>query len=155
MWVRLIAASATAALVLGVGARLTMRFIALEAGLPGAFSLGGSLEIVAFGALAGAPVALGFLLLRARLHGWGAWPGVLLGVALLVVAAAFPPPSARSAMAATTDTPAATAAAFGVLFVGWGLVLEWLHRRIGSSRARDHSSAGPAAPSDPTAHAAP
>ncbi len=47
---RMLVSSVACGLLLGVAARLVMRFVALEAGIPAAFSPGGSLEVVAFGA---------------------------------------------------------------------------------------------------------
>ena len=81
-------------------------------------SLGGSLEVVAFGAIIGTPVALLFFAVRARVESWSPWLGL----------SAIPPPPARSALEATPDTPVATVLAFGVLFVVWGVGLEYVAR---------------------------
>jgi hypothetical protein len=122
----LLVRSCLAGLLLGAAARLIMRFVALEAGMSSGFSAGGSLEVVAFGAILGTPAALAFYLVRPRMAAVRPWPGPLYGAALYGVLAAVPPPAAQSALAATSDTPAATAAAFGTLFVAWGLALELL-----------------------------
>jgi hypothetical protein len=142
--IRLMLISCVCGAFLGVAARVTMRFVALEAGVAPAFSLGGSLEVVAFGALIGAPVALLFLGIRSQVHGWHPWLGVLCGASLFGVLSAIPPPAARSALSATQDTPAASAAAFGVLFVAWGWMLESVARRFlpASSAPCDEPSDG-------------
>ena len=111
-------------LALGVGVRLAMRFVALEACVPEGFSVEGSLEVVAATALAGTPLALVFLALRRWLPSRAAWPGLLFGLAVFGVLALAPPPAARSALADTPDTPAATAAAFALCFAVWGAGLD-------------------------------
>ena len=115
---------------LGVAGRIAMRFVARESGLLGAFSVGGSLEVVAFGALLGAPIAWLFFALRPRVHLRSPWAGVLAGCGLFLVLSLVPPPAARSALAGTPDTPAATALTFAVLFVGWGWILEHVCQRF-------------------------
>lgn len=116
--------------VLGLAARLAMRFVVLESGLDPGFSFGGSLEVIAFGALAGAPCALVFLLARPRLATSTIWPGVACGVLVFVGMLLLRPPAAQSALDGTPDTPAATFVAFAVVFLAWGLALEFVSRRI-------------------------
>ncbi|MFN0179086.1 MAG: hypothetical protein ACKVZ0_09820 [Gemmatimonadales bacterium] len=116
-------------LVLGLTGRLAMRFVALEAGMSPGFSTGGSLEVIGFGTLVGAPIAAAFFFLRPRIRVQGPWPGLFIGLLMFAAFALLQPPSARSALSATTDTPAATAALFGGVLAAWGLGLEVLHRR--------------------------
>jgi hypothetical protein len=125
---RLLIVSCLSGTLLGVAARMTMRFVALEAGVSASFSLGGSLEVVAFGAIIGTPVALLFFAVRARVESWSPWLGLLCGLSLFGALSAIPPPPARSALEATPDTPVATVLAFGVLFVVWGVGLEYVAR---------------------------
>lgn len=132
---RTLAVSCLSGLLLGAAARVTMRFVALEAGVSVALSLGGSLEVVTFGALVGTPVALLFFVFRLRVQVWRPWLGLLCGFSLFAVLGALPPPAARSALAATPDTPALTVLAFGVLFVAWGLMLEYFARRLLPSKS--------------------
>ena len=127
-------AAASSGLVLGVAARLLMRFVALEAGVSPGYSLGGSLEVIAFGAIVGTPVAFAFLSIRQRVRYRVPWPGLALGLGMLVALTAVPPPSARSALAATPDTPWATFVGFGLLFVLWGVALDLLARHFGRSQ---------------------
>lgn len=128
-WGRRLAYAIIAGLALGVGARIVMRAIAQLAGSADGFSWGGSLEVVLLGVLIGAPVALFFLTLRARLKWPMPWAGVALGFSLFAATALRPLPSAQSALAGTDDPPLATAALFAALWIGYGLLLEWLHAR--------------------------
>jgi hypothetical protein len=125
---RLLIVSCLSGALLGVAARVTMRFVALEAGVSAGFSVGGSLEVVGFGVLIGTPVALLFFAVRAQGPRGSPWLGLLCGVSLFGVLSAVPPTAARSALAATPDTPVATVLAFGVLFVSWGAGLEYVAR---------------------------
>ena len=113
---------------LGVAVRLAMRWIALESGIDPTASPGGTLEVVAFGALLGTPIALAFLLFRPMLRVPRPWAGLTGGLLLFGIVAAMPPPAARSALASTSDTPAFTAAAFAVVLVGWMVALEYAER---------------------------
>jgi hypothetical protein len=134
---RLIVASLTAGLVLGAAARAVMRFVALESGIDTGYSLGGSLEVVAFGVLCGAPVALLFFALHPRLAGERWWlRGPTVSAALFAGLWLVPPPAAQSALAGTPDTPQATAAAFAALLGAWGVWLEWAARRWFASSPR-------------------
>jgi hypothetical protein len=127
----LVTASVVSGVLLGLVARLAMRFVALESGGEGGFSLGGSLEVVASGAVIGVPSALLFFLSRRRLQKSAPWPGLLWAALVFVTLALVRPPAALSALQATPDTPAATFAAFAVAFAAWGLLLEGLFRLVG------------------------
>jgi hypothetical protein len=128
-----LSASVLSGVALGLAARLAMRFVALESGLDVGFSVGGSLEVIAFGVLAGAPCALVFLLARRRLATAALWPGLACGVLVFLGLWLVRPPAAQSALAGTPDTPAATFAAFAVVFAAWGMGLELVSRRMPSS----------------------
>jgi hypothetical protein len=91
------------------------------------FSIGGSLEVVAFGAILGAPVALAFWAARRRWrlpHG----AGVAVSLLLFAVLAIFQPPSASSALGGTPDSPVATGLLFAAAFGSYGLLLDLLWR---------------------------
>jgi hypothetical protein len=77
--------AAACGVLLGIAARLVMRFVARESGLDGAFSVEGSLEVVIFGALIGAPVAWLFFALRPRVSLRFPWAGVLCGLCLFLL----------------------------------------------------------------------
>jgi hypothetical protein len=118
-----------AGLALGIAARVVMRLIAVLAGSTEGISWGGSISVVAMGLLIGTPIALFYLTLRSRLEWPAPWPGVVLGASLFAATALRPLPSAQSALAGTNDPPLATAALFAALWIGYGLLLEWLHAR--------------------------
>ena len=110
-----------------------MRLVAWNAGGPGAFSPGGSIEIVMFGILLGAPVALLYWACRARLA-LPRWTGVGLALLLFGVFALWPTPAARSALAAAPDSPLSSAAPFAAAFAIYGAVLDLLWRPGRASR---------------------
>jgi hypothetical protein len=120
--------------ILGIQARIAMRFVARESGLEGAFSLGGSLEVVTFGLGVGAALAWLFFIARHRVPLRSPWAGALYGLAIFLVFATAPPPAAQSALANTPDTPVATALLFTILFVGWGCILEFVYQRVARAR---------------------
>lgn len=128
-WGRRLGYAIIAGLVFGVAARIVMRMIAVLAGSTEAFSWGGSIEVVVMGLLIGTPIALFFLALRSRLEWAPPWAGVALGASLFAATALRPLPSSQSALAGTNDPPLATAALFAALWIGYGLLLEWLHAR--------------------------
>jgi hypothetical protein len=121
--------SLIAGALLGVGARAVMRVIGIVSGASEGFSWGGSFEVVLLGLLVGVPVALVFFALRRMVRWRAPWPGLSLGVLMAAGMALFPPPAARSAMASTADPPLVTAGLFSLLFVAFGLCLEWLWGR--------------------------
>lgn len=127
---RTLSVAGLSGLLLGLAARVTMRFVALEAGVDPGFSAAGSFEVVLFGLIVGTPAALLLFVARGWVRVWRPWAGLLLGLTLFAVLAALPPPSARSALEGTPDTPAATALAFAAVFAAWGLVLEYLNKRF-------------------------
>jgi len=122
-------AALIAGIALGVGARFVMRVIAWISGMPGAFSPGGSLEVIVFGALIGVPVALVFFGLRRRVPVAPPWPGPVTGAGLFAVLALMPPPAAQSALTGTPDPPVVTALLFLMLCVCFGAGLEWRWQR--------------------------
>lgn len=126
--------SVASGVALGVAVRLAMRFVALEACVPQGFSVGGSLEVVAAATLIGAPLAAAFLAVPVRLTASSRCPGLLWGLAVFALLALLPSPTAQSALAATPDTPAATAAAFALCFVAWGLTLDRIPRLGATAR---------------------
>ena len=140
IWIRRAGLALVAGLLLGVASRVVMRVIGLLSGGTEGFSWGGTIEIVLFGLLIGAPIALFFLALRSHLDWPRPWAGVALGAALFAATALRPPPSAASALAGTPDPPLATAALFAALWLGFGLLLEYLHGPTTPQINRDVSS---------------
>lgn len=123
-----------AGLLLGFGARVAMRVLSWFAGTSAEFSTGGSVEIVVFGTLLGAPLALGVFLLR-RWRGWThPWVGLWTSLGVFAALAARPSPSAQSALAASPLPGAAIILIFGVLFAVFGL---WVDARWRVRRGHD------------------
>ena len=140
MMLRRVALAVIAGVLLGVASRIVMRLIGMLAGGTEGFSWGGTIEIVLFGVMIGAPIALFFFLLRSRLEWPRPWAGVALGAVLFAATALRPPPSAASALAGTADPPLATAALFAALWLGFGLLLEYLHGLTTAHTTHDVSS---------------
>lgn len=109
------------AFILGIGGRVLMRGLALATGRPAGFSMGGSLEVVASGALYGVLGGLLVLLLPARLGGWQ----IPVHAAGMLVLYALTSDAARGAVA-SVPWPArglALAACAALVFVfSWRLV---------------------------------
>ena len=125
-----------AGFLLGCGARVAMRVLSWLAGSAAEFSTGGSVEIVVFGTLLGAPLALGVFLLR-NWRGWThPWVGLWTSLGIFAALAARPSPSAQSALAASPVPAVAILLVFGVLFALFGLWIDtrWRVRR-GSPKA--------------------
>lgn len=116
-------AAAAGALWLGVLGRAVMSVIALAAGQSPRWSWGGTLEILLMAAVVSAVVTAAWMGLRRLVpflrRGRGALPGaiVFLGFALV------PPPSATSALAGIGQRGLSTVL-FGVLLVGYGMIVE-------------------------------
>jgi hypothetical protein len=122
-----------AGLLLGCGARVAMRVLSWLAGTPAEFSSEGSVEIVVFGTLLGAPFALAVFLLR-RWRGWThPWVGLWASLAVFGALAARPSPSAQSALAASPLPGVAIVLVFGLLFALFGL---WIDARWHVRRGR-------------------
>ena len=117
-----------AGLLLGAGARAAMRLLAWMSG-PTGFSRDGSLEIVMFGALLGAPVALAIFLVR-QWRGWSqAWVGLWTALVLFAAAAVRPSPSASEALVSSRVPLWAVLAVFGGVFALFGLWIDLRWRR--------------------------
>ncbi|MGH2521200.1 MAG: hypothetical protein ACRDH2_01745, partial [Anaerolineales bacterium] len=77
-------------LAAGAGARLAMRGVALLAGQPPGFTLGGTLAILLFGVILGLPFGALFASVRRWLPGAWPWQGLIFGVILTLVFVAPP-----------------------------------------------------------------
>lgn len=126
-------------LILGAASRVAMRVVALEANERVGFSVGGSVEVVGFGVLVGAPVAIVFWICRS----WRPLPlgsGLVVAAVLFTILALVPPPAAKSALDAMNDTPIATAFAFAAAFALYGVALELFWYWTRSGRRPERSS---------------
>jgi protein-S-isoprenylcysteine O-methyltransferase Ste14 len=122
---RWVAEAVVAGVVLGAAARLAMRVLAWLSGTAGGFSRGGSVEIVVFGALLGAPVALAVFGIRQWRRWEHAWVGVWVGLALYLAAVVRPSPSAQSALAASPLAGWQIFAIFGAVFLAFGAWIDF------------------------------
>lgn len=128
MW-RWMAEAILAGVLLGTAARLAMRVLAWLAGSAGGFSRGGSVEIVVFGALLGAPIALALFLLR-QWRGWThPWIGLWTALALYIGALARPSPSAQAALASSPLPGWQVLLIFGLVFFAFGLWIDLARAR--------------------------
>jgi hypothetical protein len=130
---RYLSLAVCAGAVLGIAVRVAMRLVAWQSGVKASFSLGGSLEIVLFGTLVGAPAALLYWAGRHR-FALPRWTAVAAALLLFAILALRPTPSARSALLATPDTPIATAAIFAAAFAVYGVALDLLWRPVSRRR---------------------
>ncbi len=129
-------------LMLGIGGRIVMRLLALMLERGPAFSIGGTTEIVAYGAIvgavAGAMFALGRPLLPAR------WPVQGLVVAILTYAATIATLPSHIAETARpfADRMPVVLLLFGLCFLAFGLAMA----RVSSRASSPAQEAAPTAP---------
>lgn len=129
LWAAL-SGSAIGAGLLGGGGRIVMRALALQNGRPPNFSLSGTLDILAYGALVGgAAGAVAGVLPKARLS--PLWlTGVLLGLLAYAATILTLPAHIAGTAAPFRDAMALVHAGFGLCFVVFGLALAWLLVRL-------------------------
>ncbi len=108
--------------VLGIGGRLIMRIIALIGGVTPGASLGGSLEVIAFGSLTGILAGAGYTLIRRILPGKAWLKGTLFGLLIYVLLLVIPFDSKLAAQGFPQLTMLIHLL-FGVLCVVFGLGL--------------------------------
>jgi hypothetical protein len=109
------------ALILGAGGRLVMRLLSLSIERPASFSLGGSLEVVAYGALLG----LGGGLIKFVAKGVGEHKrgGVLVGLMTFALALGTLPDHIAKTAAPFADRMWLVYGLFGATFVAFGIAL--------------------------------
>lgn len=126
--VALVVGLAAGIVVLGVGGRLVMRVLAWAAGLRPEFSLGGSLEVLAAGAWRGALGGLLHVPVRRFVPERSYARGLVLGVMLFLFSIVTLPGSLR-ALASELGAVLLALGLFGVLFLVFGIAVEWTMRR--------------------------
>lgn len=114
------------AILLGVGGRALMRVVALATGASSGFSVGGSLEVLAAGALYGTLAGLLLPCVPARL---GRWRGVLHAGGLFVLIALVSDAARGAATAIALPARTLAVLAFGALLLVNSLVLVGLTGR--------------------------
>lgn len=119
----------TGALVLGCGGRLIMTLIAVIAGLAPGYTAGGTLEVIAFGAiagtLAGAIAPLAWRLAPLLRIGRGSLYGLLVYLAVILA-----PGEAKMAALSLPELLPLTLLLFALLFAGFGVALTSLLSRL-------------------------
>ena len=128
-----------AGLALGIGARIAMRIVALAAHRTTEFSVEGTLMIVLIGCVLGFISGPGFVAARRYLPGGHTWSGPLYGVLVLLVLIPLLPPPIQQEINQSSDRLPLIIALFGMVFVGYGAVLQSVVEWI-SSRTADHFS---------------
>ena len=128
-----------AGLVLGIGARFAMRIVALAAHRTTEFSLEGTLMIVLIGCILGLISGPGYVAARRYLPSGHTWSGPLYGVLVLLVLIPLMPPPIQQEINQSIDRLPLIIALFGIVFAGYGAVLQsvaaWMR-----SRTADHFS---------------
>jgi hypothetical protein len=109
------------ALFLGAGGRLMMRLLALSIDRPASFSLGGSLEVVAYGALLG--LGGGLIKFVSKSVGDGKMGGVFVGLMTYGLALGTLPDHIAQTAAPFADLMWFVHALFGATFLAFGVAL--------------------------------
>jgi len=130
------------ALFLGLGSRIVMRLLAVSIARDPAFSLGGTLEIVAYGAIVGAVSGAAFALGRPVMPGRWWVQGLMLAALAYAGTIATLPEHIADTTRPFADQMRLVLALFGLCFLLFGLVVARVSSR-GSSPAPE---AAPAAP---------
>jgi hypothetical protein len=127
----ILAGALAGVVVLGLLGRAVMRLVGEIAGLPTGGTLGGTLEVIATGALMGAVAGPVYLLVQSRLPGPAPLRGLAFGLGAFLLLLAFPPEAARSAATGTRHVQGAVVACFAALFAVFGIGLEVAFRKLG------------------------
>lgn len=111
-------------IILGIGGRLAMRLIAIVGGLPGGFSWGGSLEVVALGLLIGLLSGAIFGMIDKLGFQKKAYSGLLYGT-LVFGSIIILPIEGKGAAAGFPQLLLIIYLIFGILFLlyGWALAI--------------------------------
>jgi hypothetical protein len=133
----------SAGLVLGIGARFAMRVIALAAQRTTEFSLEGTLMIVLIGCILGLISGPGYVAARRYLPGGHTWSGPLYGVLVLLVLIPLMPAPIQQEITQSIDRMPLIITLFGIMFVGYGAVLQSVAAWISSRTAHPFSGARP------------
>jgi hypothetical protein len=111
------------AVILGVGGRIVMSVIALMGHVTPTWSLGGTLNVIAFGAIVGAVSGLAYAAVRQYLPGPRVVKGLLAGLLLFGAMLLLRPSSARTAMSGFTTLTVPILLMFGVIELVYGVAL--------------------------------
>lgn len=122
--------------ILGIGGRLVMSFIAWRAAIPVGYTVGGTLEVIVTGVLFGLGGGLiyGALAMLWRLD--RVTIGAAYGLLYFAGLALHPPPAARSAASGVPQQRPLVLFAFAALFVLYGVSMAALLRRTDGAARR-------------------
>jgi len=125
------------AVVLGAGGRMVMRALAVIAEREVEFSFGGTIEVIAFGAIIGSIAGAAFVAIKKYLPGPAPLKGVLLGLLTFLTLAIVRVPSVERSAAAFEGFLSLMVLMFGAMFLLYGIALaiaeDGLSRRFGSN----------------------
>jgi hypothetical protein len=137
-----LAGAALGAVLLGFGGRIVMRTLAITLPRDPAFSLGGTLEVVAYGAIVGAVSGAAYSLFRPAFSGrWWAQGVILAALSYAGTIATLPAHIADTARP-FADRMALVLTLFGLCFLAFGLATA----RISFRASSPASEAVPASP---------
>jgi hypothetical protein len=137
MFIGLFCGMMAGAVVLGVGGRMVMRALAVIAEREVEFSLGGTIEVVAFGAITGSIAGAAFVAIKKYLPGAQPLKGMSFGLLVFLALAIVRLPSVERSVAAFDGFLSPIVLMFGAKFLLFGIALaiaeEGLSRRFGSN----------------------
>lgn len=115
-------------LIVGIGGRLAMRFIALLDGRQGGFSWGGTLDVLVFGLITGGISGCFYGIVEKYIFSNTLLNGVVYGI-LLFLALLILPISGKGAAKGFPDRQMEIYLIFGVVLVLYGILLAFTFRR--------------------------
>jgi len=137
MFIGLFCGIMAGAVVLGVGGRMVMRALAVIAEREVEFSFGGTIEVVAFGAIIGSIAGAAFVAIKKYLPGAAPLKGMSFGLLAYLTLAIVQPPSVERSAAAFAGFLSPMVLMFGAVFLLYGIALaiaeDGLSRRFGSN----------------------
>jgi len=115
--------AALGALFLGLGGRIVMRLLALLIARDGDFSVGGSLEVIAYGAIVGSVSGATYAVLRPHIRVFWWVQGIVLGALTFAGTIATLPPHIAETARPFEGQMTIVLALFGLCFALFGLAL--------------------------------
>jgi hypothetical protein len=136
MFIGLFCGMMAGGVVLGAGGRMVMRALAVIAEREVEFSFGGTIEVVAFGAITGSIAGAAFVAIKKYLPGSTPLKGMLFGLLAFLAMAIVRTPSVERSVAAFEGFLSPIVLMFGAVFLFYGIALaiaeDGLSRRFGS-----------------------
>ncbi len=123
MFIGLFCGMMAGGVVLGVGGRMVMRALAVIAEREVEFSFGGTIEVVAFGAIIGAIAGAAFVAIKKYLPGAAPLKGMSFGLLAFLTLALVRPPSVERSAAAFEGYLSPMVLMFSAAFLLYGIAL--------------------------------